>query len=425
MINFITRYFTSLWAFMTSPFRAVWRIISRIFPPREFTVMDVPRGNVYTFQQSSFWRFTKFCAKMGLIIWATWSTYVFVYHRPMLQKRTMQLEQMRTKYAQHMTDLQVYLGKYNELTKNINVIDDKLLKDNKLTDTQKEDLINERLKTWGELDFLKTRITEMFTDEHYTPEYTKFSDLAVEYELTRAENDELKKRDAEMVDTVAKILETDNKIIETVSKLTNEKIADLRADLKNINGTFATLGISQETLITNANKFSSQLVGSVFNPLEIDKGLNEKYQKLADNLTLWNGLNKLRRILPLGAPVAKVNITSKYGMRKDPFTGAPKKHKGVDFAGKIGTELMAVAPGRVISAGERVGYGTTVEIDHGLGFTTLYAHLSKIKVSRGDWVRPGTIVGLGGSSGRSTGPHLHYEIRYKGNPFDPEKFVKE
>ena len=67
----------------------------------------------------------------------------------MLQKRTMQLEQMRTKYAQHMTDLQVYLGKYNELTKNINVIDDKLLKDNKLTDAQKEDLINERLKTWG------------------------------------------------------------------------------------------------------------------------------------------------------------------------------------------------------------------------------------------------------------------------------------
>ena len=83
------------------------------------------------------------------------------------------------------------------------------------------------------------------------------------------------------------------------------------------------------------------------------------------------------------------------------------------------------APGRVVSAGERVGYGTTVEIDHGLGFTTLYAHLSKVAVSRGDWVRPGTIVGLGGSSGRSTGPHLHYEIRYKGNPFDPEKFVKE
>jgi len=425
MINFITRYFTSLWAFITSPFRAIWRVIVRIFPPREFTVMDTPRGNVYTFNQSSFWRFTKFCAKVGLFIWAAWSTYVFVYHRPMLQSRTQQLEQMREKYAHHMIDLNNYLAKYNELTKNINVIDDKLLKDKKLTDAQKEELVNERLKTWGELDFLKTRVSEMFTDEDYAPEYTKVSDLAIEYELTRAENIEIKKRDIELLETVVKIVEADNKIIDAVSTLAAENTAELRNELKRINGTLATLGLGEGTLVQNANKYSNQLVGAVFNPLEIDKELDEKYQKLANDITLWNGLNKLKKILPLGAPVKDVRITSKYGKRKDPFTGDPKHHKGIDFAGKIGTELMAVAPGRVVSAGERVGYGTTVEIDHGLGFTTLYAHLSKITVSRGDWVRPGTIIGLGGSSGRSTGPHLHYEIRYKGNPFDPEKFVKE
>ena len=119
MINFITKYFTSLWAFITSPFRAIWRLIIKIFPPREFTVMDIPRGNVYTFSQSSFWRFTKFCAKVGLIVWAAWSTYVFLYHRPMLQNRTMQLEQLREKYARHMIDLQQYLSKYNELVKNL------------------------------------------------------------------------------------------------------------------------------------------------------------------------------------------------------------------------------------------------------------------------------------------------------------------
>lgn len=425
MINFITRYFTSLWAFITAPFRAIWRVIVRIFPPREFTVMDTPRGNVYTFNQSSFWRFTKFCAKAGLIIWASWSTYVFLYHRPMLQNRTQQLEQMREKYATHMIDLRNYLGKYNDLTKNINVIDDKLLKDKKLTDAQKEDLINERLKTWGELDFLKTRITEMFTDEDYAPEYSKISDLAIEYELTRAENIEIKKRDIEILETVSKVIEADTKIIDAVSKLAADNTAELRAELKRINGALAVLGLGEAELVKHANKYSNQLVGAAFNPLEIDKELDEKYQKLANDITLWNGLNKLRRILPLGAPVKSVRVTSKYGTRQDPFTGTPKFHRGIDFAGKIGTELMAVAPGRVISAGERVGYGTTVEIDHGLGFTTLYAHLSKITVSRGDWVRPGTIVGLGGSSGRSTGPHLHYEIRYKGNPFDPEKFVKE
>ena len=425
MINFITKYFTSLWAFITSPFRAIWRLIVRIFPPREFTVMDTPRGNVYTFNQTSFWRFTTFCAKVGLAIWASWSTYVFVYHRPMLQNRTMQLEQLREKYAVHMIDLQNYLGKYNELTKNINVIDDKLLKDTKLTEPQKEELLSERLKTWGELDFLKTRITEMFTDGDYAPEYNKVSELSIEYELTRAENVEIKKRDIELLETIAKVIEADNKIVNAVSKLASDKTAELRDELKNINSTMATLGLNEATLVANANKYSHQLVGAVFNPLEIDKDLDEKYQKLANDITLWNGLNKLKKALPLGAPIKDMHITSKYGKRKDPFTGEQKQHKGIDFAGKIGTELMAVAPGRVISAGERVGYGTTVEIDHGLEFTTLYAHLSKITVSRGDWVRPGTIVGLGGSSGRSTGPHLHYEIRYKGNPFDPEKFVKE
>lgn len=425
MINFITKYFTSLWAFITAPFRAIWRLIVRIFPPREFTVMDTPRGNVYTFNQSSFWRFTKFCAKVGLAIWASWSTYVFVYHRPMLQNRTMQLEQLREKYATHMIDLQNYLGKYNELTKNINVIDDKLLKDTKLTETQKDELLSERLKTWGELDFLKTRVTEMFTDGDYAPEYNKVSELSIEYELTRAENVEIKKRDIELLETIAKVIEADNKIVNAVSKLAADKTSELREELKHINTTLVTLGLSEAALVSNANKYSNQLVGAVFNPLDIDKELDEKYQKLADNITLWNGLNKLKKVLPLGAPIKDMHITSKYGKRKDPFTGEQKQHKGIDFAGKIGTELMAVAPGRVISAGERVGYGTTVEIDHGLGFTTLYAHLSKITVSRGDWVRPGTIIGLGGSSGRSTGPHLHYEIRYKGNPFDPEKFVKE
>lgn len=425
MISFITRYFTSLWALITSPFRALWRMISRVFPPREFTVMDTPRGNVYTFKQSSFWRFTKFCGKIGLVIWATWSTYVFVYHRPLLQKRTQQLEQERALHARHMTDLQTYLKKYNDLTRSLNVIDDKILNAKKLTDKEKEDLMNSRLKTWGELDFLRTRLAEMFTNEDYAPEYAKLSDLSAEYELTRAENAELKKRNAQMVESMRTIADADIQIVDMVGKLSSDNIETLNKPLKQIKSTLASLGLNQAILVKSANKYASPLVGAAFSPVEFDKELDSKYQKLADDLELWNGLSKLNTLLPLGAPVKRVRITSNYGTRNDPFTGKPKKHRGIDFAGRIGTELMAVAPGRVVSAGERVGYGTTVEVDHGLGFTTLYAHLSQVMVSRGDWVRPGTIVGLGGSSGRSTGPHLHYEIRYKGVPFNPSTFVKE
>ncbi len=424
MINFITRYFTSLWAFITSPFRAVWRVVVRIFPPRQFTVMDTPRGNVYTYDQSSFWRFTRFCGKVGLIIWATWSTYVFVYHRPLLQKRTQQLEEVRDTHARHMSDLQTYLAKYNELVRDLNVIDDKVLNDKDLDDKSKEKLMNSRIKTWGELDFLHTRISEMLKNEEFSPEYYKLSELSAEYELTRAENDELKKRNNLLLESMIEIADADNQIVDGVSTLIKENTDSLHQNIKKINSTLISLGLTEKTLIRDVNKYSNPIVGSVFTPIELDKNINDKYKKLADGLERWNGLKKLNDVLPLGKPVNS-RVTSEYGTRNDPFTGKPKKHRGIDFAGKIGTELLAVAPGRVVSAGERVGYGTTVEIDHGLGFTTLYAHLSQILVSRGDWVRPGTVIGLAGSSGRSTGPHLHYEIRYKGAPFDPTKFIKE
>ena len=341
-----------------------------------------------------------------------------------MQKRTQQLEEARSAHTRHMSELQTYLSKYNTLARELNVIDDKVLNTKDLDATEKEKLMNRRIKTWGELDFLRARLAEMFSNEDFTPEYTKLSELSAEYELTRAENEELKRRNRQIVESMVQIATADNQIVDAVSALTKENTDVLHENLKQINSTIVSLGLSENSLVKSANKYSNPLVGAAFSPIEFDKDLDEKYQKLANGLERWNGLRRLNEILPLGKPVNS-RVTSNYGTRKDPFTGKPKKHRGIDFAGKIGTELMAVAPGRVVSAGERVGYGTTVEIDHGLGFTTLYAHLSQINVSRGDWVRPGTVIGLAGSSGRSTGPHLHYEIRYKGAPFDPTKFVKE
>lgn len=425
MISFIARYFSSLWELLTAPFRLMWRGISRLFPPRDCTVMDTTDGEVHTYQQSSFWRFTKFCAIVSMTIWAAWSTYVYIYHRPLLQKRTQQLEQARNQHERQMTDLKVYLKKFNNLTRELNITDDKILKADKLSADEKEALVNTKSKIIGELDFLHTRIVEMMGDENYSPEFDKTSELAIEFELLRNENDVLKQKHQKIIESANEISDADHKIIESVSKLTKDNIDELRDNLKKINATMTKLGLSETKLIQEANNYSNQFAGGKFISINLNKNADDKYKKIAQDLEQWHGLNKLTKILPLGAPVAQKTITSPYGLRQDPFTKKNKQHKGIDFAGKIGTELYTTAPGRVISAGERSGYGNTVEIDHGLGFTTLYAHLSKIMVSRGDWVRPGTIVGLGGSSGRSTGPHLHYEIRYKGNPFNPVNFIKE
>lgn len=425
MISFIARYFSSLWELITAPFRLIWRGISRLFPPRDCTIMDTVDGEVHTYQQSSFWRFTKFCLFVTMTIWASWSTYVYIYHRPLLQKRTQQLEQARNQHERQMTDLKVYLKKFNDLTRELNITDDKILKADKLSSNEKESLLNTKSKIVGELDFLRNRIVEMMGDENYSPEFDKTSELAIEFELVRNENDTLKQKHQQIIENANQISDADNKIIEIVSTLTKDNIDDLRDNLKKINSTITKLGLSETKLVQQANDYSNQSIGGRFLSINLNKNADEKHKKIATDIEQWNGLARLTKILPLGAPVAQKTITSPYGMRQDPFTKKNKQHKGIDFAGKIGTELFAVAPGRVISAGERSGYGTTVEIDHGLGFTTLYAHLSKIMVSRGDWVRPGTVIGLGGSSGRSTGPHLHYEIRYKGNPFNPSNFVKE
>ena len=169
MIGFIARYFSSLWELITAPFRMIWRGIVRIFPPRDCTIMNTSDGMVYSYQQNSFWRFTKFCVILTMFIWASWSTYVYVYHRPLLQKRTQQLEQIRNQHNRHMADLKVYLKKYNDLTRELNIMDDKLSKSDKLSDADKESLLNNKSKIIGELDFLQSRISEMMGDENYRP----------------------------------------------------------------------------------------------------------------------------------------------------------------------------------------------------------------------------------------------------------------
>lgn len=425
MLNFIARYFSSLWEFITAPLRWIWRGIGKIFPPRDCTIMDTRDGTVSTYQQSTFWRFTKFCAITTMTIWAAWSTYVYIYHRPLLQKRTQQLEQIRNQHNRQTADLKAYLKKYNDLAKNLNITDDKILTPGKMSDAEKENLLNSRSKIIGELDFLQTRIVEMMSDENYTPEFDKLSEMTLDFELVRSENDTLKQKHQQILETAIEISNADNQIINTVSKMTTENIEELRTQLKKINSSITKLGLSEAQLIAQANSYSNQVIGGIYVPVKISANADPKYKKVAQDVEKWHGLQRLIKILPIGAPVEQKAITSPFGTRKDPFTKSTKQHRGIDFAGKIGTELYAVAPGRVISAGDRTGYGTTVEIDHGLGFTTLYAHLSKLMVSRGDWVRPGTVVGLAGSSGRSTGPHLHYEIRYKGTPFNPTNFVKD
>jgi murein DD-endopeptidase MepM/ murein hydrolase activator NlpD len=130
------------------------------------------------------------------------------------------------------------------------------------------------------------------------------------------------------------------------------------------------------------------------------------------------------RRMPFAVPVSAPRITSGFGRRRDPFNFRAAFHEGIDFAGASGTPIYATAHGVVALAGAQRGYGRVVKIRHDFGFETVYGHLSRVRVSVGDRVGPGDRIGDMGSTGRSTGTHLHYEIRVNGKPVDPMTFIE-
>ena len=116
-------------------------------------------------------------------------------------------------------------------------------------------------------------------------------------------------------------------------------------------------------------------------------------------------------------------MSSRFGRRTDPINGRLAWHNGVDFAGKQGADVVSVAAGVVVHAGPRSGYGEMVEINHGAGFSTRYGHHQELFVKVGDIVKKGQVVGLMGSSGRSTGPHVHFEVYKNGRAVDPSSYI--
>jgi murein DD-endopeptidase MepM/ murein hydrolase activator NlpD len=131
------------------------------------------------------------------------------------------------------------------------------------------------------------------------------------------------------------------------------------------------------------------------------------------------------RVYPQGRPVGAGWISSYFGKRTDPFTGKAANHTGVDFAGKSGAEIVAVADGVVTWSADRYGYGIMVEINHGSGYATRYAHNSENLVVVGDEVKKGQVVARMGETGRATGPNLHFEVLHNGSRVNPVKFIRE
>lgn len=227
-------------------------------------------------------------------------------------------------------------------------------------------------------------------------------------------------------DQVNYLLSEQDAVLSQAEDATEARLENLRAVLR-------LTGMNIEDVL--AENRESEESGGPFIPIsenpafsgrfQVDDRFSARITRIAARMLEVDELERFMAAAPLGEPVSvEFRHTSSFGNRIDPFNGRPRFHRGMDFAAYRRAPIVATAPGRVIYAGWRGDYGRFVEIDHGYGFITRYAHLHEIAVRRGDIVERGQTIGGMGSTGRSTATHLHYEIWYDGSEMDPNRLMR-
>ena len=196
-------------------------------------------------------------------------------------------------------------------------------------------------------------------------------------------------------------------------------LSGLQDDEFNFDQTIAQGG----PLAEEAQEFAWVDLQTQLNQLALQLDRREKELTILDEVMVE--LQRSEQVRLSGRPIAKGWLSSAYGNRIDPISGQPAWHAGVDFAGSQGSDVLAVASGVVVFADRRDGYGKLIEINHGNGISTRYGHHENLLVKVGEIVKKGDVIGEMGSSGRSTGPHVHFEVLRNGRAIDPTRFVSD
>ncbi|MBL0690229.1 MAG: M23 family metallopeptidase [Alphaproteobacteria bacterium] len=329
----------------------------------------------------------------------------------------------------------------------IQKIENKKLSNNFLEEYTKNSLISinpylkDRINIIAQLGFIyeafDKEVNEIVPIEATSWEYHKsaqVSSLIKETATLEFENNRLNIKNEKLERAMATIKELQFVMLDKMHFINEEENKKLNIVFDKISADLNKIGIRNiETLSRRLEKNKIAGVGGPFIPVSVDdivgdEGIIEEsdyelYSYMLDQTQKTTLLKVLSTILPMGKPVDK-RINSRYGIRISPFTKKKARHTGVDMATEIGTPIFITTQGTVSYASSMGSYGKTVVVKHGLGFSTMYAHLDEILVKKGDFVNSGDIIAETGNTGRSTGPHLHYEIRFNNQPFNPINFVR-
>lgn len=349
---------------------------------------------------------------------AVWSGYSYhMYHRSdrIIVRKNHELTATRDAYMDLMGDFVSLQSNISQMIKNLDEAKDKKL--NVEQYKQQASLVEEKVK--------KITSSSGWIDPSKLEEKTNLNEVSLQRDIAVSERDELRRQLVEMQQMVEDIRKAELDVLDKVSQIAEKEMGKIKSAISSINVPLKKRGLYFNALANNKKQQGS---GGPYVPAENkflqEKKVGDKVSRLYQTVDDVAYYREVMNYVPLGKPVWSLWVSSSYGTRSDPFKKTKAYHKGVDFAGRTGNKIRVMAKGKVTKSEYSKSYGNLVVIDHGNGFVTKYAHMNKVYVQKGQHVENGDAVGEVGSTGRSTGPHLHYEILYQGKDIDPMPFVK-
>lgn len=348
-------------------------------------------------------------------VWLIHSSHM--YHRSdrILHRRNHELSATRNAYIDLMSD---FVALQSNITQ---MIDD-------LDESSSTQLDVEQYKQQASL--VEEKVKQITSQSNWInpsklEEKTSLNEISLQRDIALSERDEMRRKLVELQKMVEDMREAELEVIDKVSQIAAKEMNSIKSAINAINVPLKKRGLYFNIWANNKKQNGS---GGPYIPPENeflrDKKVNDKVSRLYRDVDDIAYYRQVMKYVPLGKPVWSIWVTSPYGVRSDPFKKSKAYHKGVDLAGRTGNKIKTMAPGKVVKSDYNSGYGNIIEIDHGNGFVTKYAHLNKSYVQKGQTVKTGDYIGEMGSTGRSTGPHLHYEILYQGKDVDPMPFIK-
>ena len=415
----------------------------RFFPDRELMLRT--DGKIRFVKVSKTLQIFVFVVVVALSGWAIFTSFSFFVHNEVVASKNREIFDARMVYRSLLSEVSEYQDKFSSLTqelgKNHGLMLDQVEKnatlqqnlrsvENKLetSNTRHNEIVSARATLKNKLSSIENEMKEL--NSHNFNLKGNLNSVMTDLESALSQRNFARSQSKKLSRTVAK-LEND---LETLHKSEKDILINLtertKSSIDDIHFVLKHTGLKVAQLLKGNQGRSKKKLGQggpfiAFAPdTEPAQRLKANLSNLNSQLQQFTELQDIMKRLPLAAPLDYFSISSHYGKRRDPINKRWAVHYGMDFGGLKHASVYVTAPGRVRYAGRKGKYGKLVEIDHGLGFRTKYGHLHKILVKRGQKVNYRTKIGLMGSSGRSTGPHLHYEVIVKGKHKNPWRFIK-